>query len=143
MLTGRRLFQSSKDRVAQLQFIIDRRGMPTVEECKEFEDPRLLDKIVKKTISFSNFLDEQLPQEAAGAKQLLMRMLEWRPTERITADGALKDPIFDDLADPSGFHALGEPEQRLQIPREGGRRRKPVDFSDLQLERVTPQAVRV
>jgi serine/threonine protein kinase len=141
MLTGRRLFQGGRDRLRQLQSIIDRKGMPTADDCIEFSDVSLLNGVSRKPSHFEAFLEAELPAEAQIAKGMLLRMLQWRPSQRITAVDALKDELFGAMVSPRDLPPLRQAEQCRTNHKASWRRRAICDDVNLPLQRVTPQPI--
>lgn len=140
MLTGRRLFLANPNKLRELQSIADRKGFPSPDDCREFKDQSLLGRLSKKFVSFDAILEEELPAPAAAAKGLIMAMLEWKPSRRITAHEALRHPLLQNVVAADSLAPLQHPEQgesrrRRERPRRFG------NLPNLPVERVTPHAI--
>jgi serine/threonine protein kinase len=146
MLTGRRLFRPGNSKASEIGVIVDRKGVPSPSDFPEFFEWNFGSRPPKRHCSFEAFLDAELPADARCLKRLLMRMLEWKPSARVSAAEALKDEVFADVVDYKNLPPLSIPEQSPALDTRSKRHRSELLLDILStgiLERVVPPAIRV
>lgn len=104
MITGKRLFvPSTSGALSQLTSIFKVCGTPTTEawpNIQNLPDWGIISQMAKSYPPIlSELLDDTLPCEFYGIKDLLLSMLEMNPENRITIDDALNHPFFIDICE--------------------------------------------
>ena len=100
MITGKVLFKpGTSSAVCQLDSIFKVCGTPTSTDWPGIDslpNTQIIQLMRKYPPILDEILDSTLPQEFAGAKELIMSMLQMNPAARITIDQALAHPFFSD-----------------------------------------------
>lgn len=117
LITGHRLFHlRSTSKLDQLQAIVDVMGYPEgkdLDYLRSLPGAELLEDV--KPPREQSGLFACLGQIDDQTKMMLAAMLRWNPSDRITADAALKCPVFEGI-DPSGVN------ERIQLYTSGKKR---------------------
>lgn len=112
MASGRTFFPGSSVR-QQLYLIFSNLGSPS-----RYNWPDILNNHNYKQYNFPNFRPEKLfnrlPRLDADGIDLLIKFLRFRPSERISADEAMREPFFSCL--PEKIHHLCPRESIFDIP---------------------------
>lgn len=112
MVTGRTFFPGSSVR-QQLYLIFSNLGSPNRHNW-----PEILENPEYKCYNFPNFRPEKLynrlPRLDSEGVTLMTQFLRFRPSDRISADEACRDPFFACL--PDRVHQLTEKESIFDVP---------------------------
>ncbi|ORC90600.1 mitogen activated protein kinase [Trypanosoma theileri] len=117
LLGSRPLFQG-KDRVNQLDKIIEVIGTPSDEDISAVGSQAAQKYLKKKSYRPPPDWRTRYPNASENALDLLKRMLVFHPDKRITVDDALRHPFLEDLYDERDEHlnvplfSFDEQEQR-------------------------------
>lgn len=98
MLTREVLFRSMSDnKMQEMEIIFSICGFPDDsiwEKWAEYPESHLFRNMKSKPGNLSQYLDKKLPSECAQAKDLIMKMLRYDPSSRITIQEALNHPYM-------------------------------------------------
>lgn len=112
MVAGRTFFPGSSVR-QQLYLIFSSLGSPN-----KFNWPEILNNYEYKQYNFPHFrpekLTHRLPRLECDGMNLLLKFLRYRPSERISAEIAKRDPFFACL--PEEIHHLSPNESIFDVP---------------------------
>jgi mitogen-activated protein kinase 1/3 len=100
-LLGSKPMFPGKDRVNQLDKIIDVTGTPTDEEISSLGSLAAQKYVKKKSGRAPMNLPEKFPHANPQAVDLLGRLLKFHPAARVTVDAALAHPYLAELRDES------------------------------------------
>ncbi|EEH56860.1 uncharacterized protein MICPUCDRAFT_44271 [Micromonas pusilla CCMP1545] len=100
ILSGRPLFPG-KNVVHQLEIITDLLGTPKPEITAKVRNEKARRFLANMRVKPKIPLSQRFPKAAPGALAILDKLLAFDPDERPTAEEALADPYFANLADPA------------------------------------------
>ena len=100
ILSGRPLFPG-KNVVHQLEIITDLLGTPKPEITAKVRNEKARRFLANMRVKPKIPLSQRFPKAAPGALAILDKLLALDPDERPTAEEALADPYFANLADPA------------------------------------------
>ncbi|GIQ80920.1 hypothetical protein KIPB_001800 [Kipferlia bialata] len=101
-LIERRPLLPGKDYLRQLHMIFDLLGTPEPEDIKHICSDRAYRYVQSMPKRAGTGIKKRLGLESdSPALDLISKMLKFHPTERITAEEALRHPYFADLHDPT------------------------------------------
>ena len=100
-LLGSKPLFPGKDRVNQLDKILDITGTPPEEEVLSLGSTAAQRYVMRKSSRNPVDFTERYPQANPLAVDLLEKLLKFHPKNRITVDQALKHPYFTELYDES------------------------------------------
>ncbi|KNH09420.1 mitogen activated protein kinase [Perkinsela sp. CCAP 1560/4] len=121
-LLGSRPMFPGKDRVNQLDKIIDIVGTPTEEELLNFGSPAAQEYVRRKEFRSASDFKDLFPDANPLAVDLLKGLLKFHPDKRMTAQQAISHPYLaelrDDEAESVDIHIFNHDESNLKTMNE-------------------------